>query len=65
MLGDLVLPEGVTILGEPDMVLIHVVVKKAEAEPTPAAGAEGTATQPEVIGRKEKKEGEDEAPAKK
>lgn len=64
---DLVLPEGVTVLGDADTVLVHVVVKKVEAEPTPAAGAagEGTPAQPEVIGRKDKKEGEDEAPAKK
>jgi large subunit ribosomal protein L25 len=65
-LRDLVLPEGVTTEGDPDMVLVHVVLKKAEAEPAAATpGAEGTPAQPEVIGRKEKKEGEEEAPAKK
>lgn len=67
-LRDLVLPPGVTVEGDPDAVLVHVVLKKVEAEPTPAAavaGAEGTPAQPEVIGRKEKKEGDEEAPAKK
>ncbi len=64
---DLVLPEGVSVEDDTDAVLIHVVMKKVEAEPTPAAAAatEATPAQLEVIGRKEKKEGDEEAPAKK
>jgi large subunit ribosomal protein L25 len=62
---ELVLPPGVDVVDDPDTVLIHVVMKKAEAEPAPTAVEGAAATQPEVIGRKEKKEGDEEAPAKK
>ena len=52
---DLVLPEGVTVNAEPELVLIHVVTRAPEA--VEEAPAEGT-TQPEVIKpeRKEKEE---------
>lgn len=59
---DLKLPEGVTAEDDPDQVVAHVVLRKVEAEPTPAAGEPGGA-EPEVIGRKEKKE--DAEPEKK
>ena len=48
---DAVLPPGVSILAEPELVLVHVIAKQAVVEAT-----EATATQPEIIGRKEKKE---------
>jgi large subunit ribosomal protein L25 len=54
---DLVLPEGVTVDADPDLVLVHIVSRAAPAEPT--AGAEGeTQSQPEVIKpeRKDKEE---------
>lgn len=50
---ELVLPEGVKALGDPDQLLIHVTTPHAAAEPV-----EGSVTQPEVIKpeRKEKAE---------
>jgi large subunit ribosomal protein L25 len=54
---ELVLPEGVTVNADADLVLVHVVSRAAPVEPTP--GAEGeTPAQPEVIKpeRKEKEE---------
>jgi large subunit ribosomal protein L25 len=53
---DLVLPEGVKVDADPELLLVHVVTRAAEAAPAPAEG-EG-ATQPEVIKpeRKEKEE---------
>lgn len=47
---DLKLPEGVQALADPDLLLVHVVSRAAEAEPTPAA--EPGAAEPELIGRK-------------
>jgi large subunit ribosomal protein L25 len=55
---DLVLPEGVKALADPDAIVVHVTVKQVEAEPTPAAPA-AEAAEPEVIGRKPE-EGEEE-----
>lgn len=54
---DLVLPEGVTVDADPELLLVHVVARAAAPEPTPAAEGEA-ATQPEVIKpeRKEKEE---------
>ncbi len=46
---DLKLPEGVTVLGDSGLTILHVTTHKAAAEPTPA---EAAVTQPEVIGRK-------------
>ncbi len=49
------LPEGVTVKGAPDQVIVHVVPPRTEvAKPADAAAA---AAQPEVVGKK-KKEGE-------
>ena len=57
---DLVLPAGVTVDAEPDVLLIHVVVRGAAEEPTTEAAAAEAATQPEVIKpeRKEKEKAE-------
>jgi large subunit ribosomal protein L25 len=63
---DLVLPEGVTLVEEPNRVVVSVAVAKAEEEAAPAEGAavEGAPTEPEVIGRgkadEEEEEGEGE-----
>jgi len=53
---ELVLPEGVTVNADADLVLVHVVSRAAAVEAAPAG--EGEASQPEVIKpeRKEKEE---------
>ena len=53
---DLVLPEGVKLDAEPELLLVHVVTRSAEVAATPAEG--DGATQPVVIKpeRKEKEE---------
>ena len=53
-LRDLKVPEGVTVKGDPEMLLVHITTKVAEAPTTEAA--EGT--QPEVI-KPERKDKED------
>jgi large subunit ribosomal protein L25 len=63
---ELVLPEGVTLVDDPNRVIVSVAVAKAEEEAAPAEGAavEGAPTEPEVIGRgkadAEEEEGDDE-----
>jgi large subunit ribosomal protein L25 len=53
---DLKLPEGVKALADPDLVVVHVTPPKGEEEvAAPAEQAE-----PEVIGRREEEEGEEE-----
>lgn len=54
---ELVLPEGVTVNDDPELLLVHVVARAAQAEPSAAAEGE-TPAQPEVIKpeRKEKEE---------
>lgn len=47
---DLTLPEGVTATADPDLLIVHVVVRHAAPEPTVAGGEGGS--EPEVIGRK-------------
>ncbi len=66
--SDLKVPEKVKLLVEPDVVVVHVVVPRAEevvaeAAPVEGAAAEATAAEPEVIkkGKTDKVEGE--APA--
>ncbi len=56
---DLALPPGVTIDADPDLLIIHVVVRGAQEEATETPAAEA-ATQPEVIKpeRKEKEKAE-------
>ncbi len=53
---DLVLPEGVRVVADPDLVLVHIVSKTAAAAPE---AAEGAPTEPEVIGRKPEQKEED------
>jgi large subunit ribosomal protein L25 len=57
---DLTLPEGATFDSDPDMLIVHVVVRGAAAEPTEAEAATEAITQPEVIKpeRKEKEKSE-------
>jgi large subunit ribosomal protein L25 len=66
--SDLPLIGSMTLLSQPEMVLVHVVALRVEVEETPAVveGAEVAATpaEPEVI-KKGKKEEEGEAEAKK
>ena len=54
---DLTLPPDVTVDADPDLLLVHVVTRAAEPEPTEAL--DETATQPEVI-KPERKEKEKE-----
>ncbi len=54
--GDIVLPEGLRILADPDMIIVHCVGREEEEEELTAAEA----AEPEVIGRKGKAEEEEE-----
>lgn len=45
---ELVLPEGLVVNADPDLLLAHVVLRMAAPEPV----AEGTTVEPELIGRK-------------
>ena len=57
--GDIALPEGLRILADPDMIIVHCVGRAEEEEEEAAAGTE--VAEPEVIGRKGKaEEGEEE-----
>jgi len=54
--GDLTLPEGMRLLADPDMIIVHCVGRADEEEE-----AAGEVAEPEVIGRKGKvEEGEEE-----
>lgn len=55
--SDLKLPDGVTVLEKPEMVVVHL--KVPGAEPAPAEAVEGAA-EPEVLTAKKPKEGEEE-----
>jgi large subunit ribosomal protein L25 len=55
---DLKLPEGVTVTGDPDAIIVQVVAKQVD-EAAPAAPTAEQA-EPEIIGRKEKEEEEAE-----
>ncbi|MHB1560423.1 MAG: 50S ribosomal protein L25 [Isosphaeraceae bacterium] len=55
---ELQLPPNVTVDADPELLLVHVVTRAAEA--APAEGAEGGPTQPEVI-KPERKEKEKES----
>ena len=59
---DLVLPEGVDLVEEPNRVIVAISVAKAEEEAAPAEGAlaEGAPAEPEVIGRGKADEEEEE-----
>ena len=60
--SDLIVPDGVTVLSDPDEVLFTILPPKAEAVPAAAEVAAEEVAEPEVIGKK-KEEGEGEAPA--
>ena len=67
--SDLKVPEKVTMLSEPDLVVVHVVPPRAEEEAAAAAPAEGeaaAAAEPEVIkkGKPAEEGAAAEAPAK-
>jgi large subunit ribosomal protein L25 len=47
--GDLKLPSGITLISDPDAVLVHCVAPRADEDMAAPAGA---AAEPEVIGRK-------------
>ncbi len=47
---DLVLPEGVKAMGDPDAIVVHVKAPEAEAAAAPAAA--GEQAEPEIIGRR-------------
>jgi large subunit ribosomal protein L25 len=51
--GEIALPEGLRILADPDMIIVHCVGREDEDE---EAGAAADAAEPEVIGRKGKAE---------
>jgi large subunit ribosomal protein L25 len=55
---DLVLPEGVKVMTDPDAIVVHVSPPVAEAEAAAAPGAEQA--EPEVIGRQRAEEEEGE-----
>ncbi len=57
-IGELPMPEGVKAVGDPDLVVFHVMdpSKVAEEVPVAAAPAEGAPAEPEVVGAKEKAE---------
>jgi large subunit ribosomal protein L25 len=55
---DIVLPPDVTVSADPDVLIVHVVVRAAQAEPA-EAGAEA-AVQPEVIKPERKEKDKDE-----
>jgi large subunit ribosomal protein L25 len=64
--SDLQLPDKVTMLTDPEVVIVHVVAPRAEEVAAPVEGAEAAApgTEPEVV-KKGKTEGEDEKGDKK
>lgn len=55
---DLVAPEGVKILNPPDAIVVQIKAPTAEVAPTTAAAPteEGTAAEPEIVGRRVAKE---------
>ncbi|MDX1944044.1 MAG: 50S ribosomal protein L25 [Pirellulaceae bacterium] len=63
--SEIALPAGAKMLTVAEAVIVHCVAPHVEAEAVPGAGEPGAA-EPEVIGKKEKEEGEEgaEAPAK-
>ena len=63
-LADLVAPKGVTILGEADRMIVHIMIPREEAAAVAAATAGAEAAQPELSATKGKKEEEGAAAAK-
>jgi len=64
---ELVLPDGVKSLSDPDAVVVQVIAKlvEPEAAPAPVEGLVAEQAEPEVIRRERPVEGEEEAEAKK
>ena len=62
-LADLVAPKGVTILGEPDRMIVHIMIPREEVAAAPADAAGTEAAQPELSATKGKKEEEGAAAA--
>ena len=62
--ADLVAPKGVTILGEADRMIVHIMMPREEVAAAPAAAAGTEAAQPELSATKGKKEEEGAAAAK-
>lgn len=62
-LADLVAPKGVTILGEADRMIVHIMIPREEVAAAPAAAAGTEAAQPELSATKGKKEEEGAAAA--
>lgn len=62
-LADLVAPKGVTILGEADRMIVHIMIPREEVAAAPAAAAGTEAAQPELAATKGKKEEEGAAAA--
>ena len=65
--SDITMPPKVTVLTEPDIVIVHVVVHREEAAPVAEVAAEGaaaTTAEPEVIKKGKTAEGEAAAEAK-
>jgi large subunit ribosomal protein L25 len=56
---DLVLPEGVKVMNDPEAIVVHVTMKQIEPEAAPAAPVAAEQAEPEVIGR-QKAEAEEE-----
>ncbi len=56
--SDLTLPPGVTVLNDPEAIIVHVTAPVVEAEAAPA-GPVAEQAEPEVIGRVAKAEGEE------
>lgn len=63
-LADLVAPKGVTILGEADRMIVHIMIPREEVAAVAAATAGAEAAQPELSATKGKKEEEGAAAAK-
>ena len=64
-LADLVAPKGVTILGEADRMIVHIMIPREEVAAAPAAATGTEAAQPELSATKGKKEEEGAAAAAK
>lgn len=66
---EIVLPEGVKAMADPETVVVHVALKQVEMEAPAAAAPTAEAAEPELIGRKAAEEAEEEEgeqkPAKK
>ena len=57
--GEIPLPEGASLLADPDIIVVHCVGRALEEEEVAAEAAAETA-EPELIGRKGKAEEEEE-----